>query len=286
MTERIIVSLTTWSKRIENIPVVLDTIFNQTMQPDFVVLNLAHDEIIPIEIQQYIDSHNVEVNRVEDTKVYKKLIPTLKKYPNDCVISIDDDWLYPKEMIADFENIHKRHPDYPISGNNISIGGIQCHCGCASMTKAVFMGRYLDLIDQEVIDHCPSDDIVYTFVSNKAGHPYIRTEGLYYTNLESYNETEPYSLNAVGRARISNSFTYLTKKFGKIENPFSPLIHDPYFAELIYGIFESSLQDQSRVTRQETISEIHHSASYRLGHLLIRPGSVFKRFFTEKKSNK
>ena len=83
MTERIIVSLTTWSKRIGNIPVVLDTIFNQTVQPDLVVLNLAHDEIIPEDVKHYINSHNIEINRVKDTKVYKKLIPTLKKYPND-----------------------------------------------------------------------------------------------------------------------------------------------------------------------------------------------------------
>ena len=277
MAERIIVSLTTWSKRIGNIPVVLDTIFNQTKQPDLVVLNLAHDEIIPKEIQQYIDSHNVEVNRVEDTKVYKKLIPTLKKYPNDCVISIDDDWLYPKEMIADFVSIHEKYPHFPISGNRKGHFGLQCHCGCASLTKSEFLGKYLHMIDQEVIEHCPSDDIVYTYFSNKAGNPYIRTNGLYFTNLESYNDEESYSENAVGNDGIFLSFSYLINRFGTIDDLFTPYIHDKYIGKLINGIFDSCIEDQKRITRKETIAEIHNSHTYRLGRFFIKPFSFLKK---------
>ena len=41
MQERIIVTMTTYSKRIGNIPAVLDTIFKQTIHPDIVVINLA-----------------------------------------------------------------------------------------------------------------------------------------------------------------------------------------------------------------------------------------------------
>ena len=53
--ERIIVSLTTYSKRIGNIPTVLETIFNQTQKPDLVVLNLAFNESIPDDVQNYIE---------------------------------------------------------------------------------------------------------------------------------------------------------------------------------------------------------------------------------------
>ena len=277
MKERIIVSLTTWSKRIGNIPVVLDTIFNQTKQPDFVVLNLAYDEVVPKDVQHYIDTHKIEINRVPDTKVYKKLIPTLKKYPDDCVISIDDDWLYPKDMIADFWVTHERYPYYPISGNRKGHFGLQCHCGCASMTKAEFMGDFLNQIDQDVIEHCPSDDIVYTYFSNKAGNPYIRTNGLYFTNLESYNDEEPYSENTVGNDGILLSFNYLTNRFGKIDNPFSHYVQDKYIGELIYGVFESCLEDQKKITRKDTIAEIQNSHTYRLGRFLIKPFSLLKK---------
>lgn len=277
MKERIIVSLTTWSKRIGNIPVVLETIFNQTRQPDFVVLNLAYDEIIPENVQHYIDSHNIEINRVVDTKVYKKLIPTLKKYPNDCVISIDDDWLYPKEMIADFVSIHEQYPYFPVSGNNIGLFGLQCHCGCASLTKAEYMGKYLNLFDQDVIDCCPSDDIVYTFFCNKAGHPYIRTKGLYFRNLVPYNDEDSYSDNYGGHMRISNSFQYLSNRFGKIDNPFSAYIKDEYIAQQIKDIFDYCLQHQSKIVQQETTLKIQNSYSYRIGNSLIKPITFLKR---------
>ena len=167
MKERIIVSLTTYSKRIDNIPVVLDTIFSQTLCPDLVVINLSFDEYIPERVQRYVDNHNIEVNLVKDTKVYKKLIPTLQRFPHDCVITIDDDFLYPQTMIEDFISTHNQYPHYPISGNREVINGMQCHCGCASLTKADYLGCYLNQIDDAIMDNCPCDDVVYSFLSNK-----------------------------------------------------------------------------------------------------------------------
>ena len=192
VNERIIVSLTTWEKRIGNIPAVLDTIFGQTMRPDIVVLNLSEGLVIPDEISNYLDTHNVEINRVTYEKVYKKLIPTLIKYPEDCIINIDDDWLYPPKMIEDFWNIHKQYPNNPISGNREFVAGLPCHCGCASLTKAVFLGD-LSMIDKDVMHNCPSDDSVYTYFSARSGHPYVWSSGLYHINLQPYNQFDPYT---------------------------------------------------------------------------------------------
>ena len=75
VNEEIIVSLTTWSARIKNIPVVLDSIYNQTIKPNKVVLNLSVGEIVPSELEHYITEHQIEVNYVPDTKVYKKTFP-------------------------------------------------------------------------------------------------------------------------------------------------------------------------------------------------------------------
>lgn len=182
--ERIIISMTSYKHRLKNIPTVLDTIYAQTLRPDLVVLNLAFDEEVPDEVQNYIAKHKIEVNRVKDTKVYKKLIPTLKKYPNDCIITIDDDFLYPKGMIEDFWKVHIQYPDFPISGNKVFYNVYQCHCGCASLMKADYLGNYIDNIDEDVMRNCPCDDIVYTYLSNKNGHPYMRTCGLYFLLLE------------------------------------------------------------------------------------------------------
>lgn len=211
--EQLIVTLTTWKARIGNIPTVLDSIFKQTMPPDLVVLNLAYEEEIPEEVQAYIDSHKVEVNRVPDTKVYKKLIPTLKKHPEACVVAIDDDWIYPPGMLEEFMSIHRRNPDQPISGNRVSGFHLSFHCGCASLTMRRFFGKYLDWIDDEVIRNCPCDDIVYTYFTRKNGYTYTHTDNLYYENMTPYRQTEAYSSPDDGTP-IAISWDYLTRRFG------------------------------------------------------------------------
>jgi len=216
-TEQIIVSLTTWSARICNIPAVLDSIFSQTVPPDLVVLNLAFDEIVPPDVDSYIRSHNIIVNRVEDTRTYKKLFPTLERYPDACVINIDDDFLYPSGMIEDFVKAHKRHPNRPISGNKERYFYVDCHCGCASLTKKCHFGKCFDLLDKDVMSHCASDDMVYTYLINKNGNRYVHTEGDYYVNLPAYNPSSPYSDSPFANDAAEVTWRYLNERFGKIE---------------------------------------------------------------------
>jgi len=281
MEERIIVTLTTYSKRIGNIPTILETIFKQTVPPDFVVLNLAYDEVIPDDVKKYINTHPIEVNRVPDTKVYKKLIPTLKKYPHDAIISIDDDWLYPKEMIEDFVHIHKRYPNYPISGNHAVAFGFQCHCGCASLTKAEYFEGCLEMIDEEVIKHCKCDDIVYTYFANKSGHPYIRTKGLYFSNMIPYNGGDGYSLSLVDELRvISESFEYLSLRFGQMKELVHPYIKDAYFADFLGDLCKLSYEKQLRRESEKTLKS---SLSFRLGNILLSPFRIIRYNLFSKK---
>lgn len=269
--ERIIVSLTTWSKRISNIPVVLDTIYAQTVLPDLVVLNLSYDELIPDNVKHYISEHGIEVNRVPDTKVYKKLIPTLKKYPNDCVISIDDDWLYPDTMIEDFMKIHEKYPNFPISGNHIIKFNMQCHCGCASLTKASYFGKDLDLVDDDIMNNCPSDDIVYTFFSNRNGHPYVRTNEQYFENMESFNAKDSYSENTDGNVGIEKSYKYLVERFGDVGNSIIPYINDDYLSKIILDIHQKDIWNEKNEMRRITSEDFCSTKPYRIGYTMLLP---------------
>ena len=212
MREQLVVTLTTWAARIGNIPAVLDSIFSQTLPPDVVVLNLAEEEIIPASIQQYLDRHGVRVNRVPDTRVYKKLLPTLSLYPDACVVAIDDDWLYPQGMLQEFMEVHRRHPNHPVSGNRVRAHGTYFHCGCSSLTKRKFFGKYLDRIDREVIANCQSDDTVYTFFQKMNGYTYIHTPSLFYENMTPYNPSAPYS--TPDSVTPLDSWYYLCARFG------------------------------------------------------------------------
>lgn len=220
--ERIIVSLTTWAPRIMNIPAVLDSIFSQTVKPDKVVLNLSEGEYVPPAVNEYLRTHEVEVCFVPDTKVYKKLVPTLKRYPQDCVITVDDDWIYPSGMIEDFMTVHREFPDNPISGNRAVYHGNSCHCGCASLMKLKWLGSYIGHIDAALMKNCPCDDLVYTFFAKRNGYRYVHTHGLYFTNMQSYCSSEPYSES--DEDRQSGTWNYLVMNFGTFWEKFVQII--------------------------------------------------------------
>lgn len=105
----LIVSMTSWSKRIPNVEHVLRSILDQTIKPDKVVINLSSEEFpekeknLPKDLIDLINANEVlEINWCDkNTGTFKKIIPTLQKYKNHnyYLISIDDDNLYSQNYI-------------------------------------------------------------------------------------------------------------------------------------------------------------------------------------------
>lgn len=272
--EKIIVSLTTWKPRITNIPYVLDRIFEQTVPPDLVVLNLAEGEEVPDNIFQYLSRKNVEINFVPDTKVYKKIIPTLLKYPDDCIICIDDDWLYPPDMIEDLIRIHEKHPNNPISGNRELYNGYACHCGCASLVKASFLD--LTLITKDIMNNCPSDDIVYTYLATKSGHPYLWSRNLYYTNMKPYNAASSYTVSDLEKDYVGISWNYLEKHYGVLDQPIDYYIPDLEVRQIVSCIMSRRESAANVAGRKEVTSKL----PYKIGHFILSPFSFILKKIT------
>lgn len=277
--EKVIVSLTTWSKRIHNLPIVLDSIYAQTYTPDKVVLNLAYNEVIPGDVGAYLKEHNVEIYYTEDTKVYKKFLPTLKRYPEACVINIDDDCVFPETMIEEFMSLHEQYPQYPISGNHEVLDGLQCHCGNASLTKEEYFGEWLNTIDSELMQHCPSSDIVFTYLAVKNGHPYIHTRAEYFTNVmqDHLGKNDGYSNNTIKSNGIENTYLYLVNRFGRCENPMIKYVGDEYIAMMIETIWRNEVMIAVEEKSEQIERKYQSSKAYRLGKLLLSPFRWMKR---------
>lgn len=106
---RIIVSMTSWYGRIDNVATVIKSILNQTTKPDLVELNLSLEEFInkeedlPEDLLELIkDNKIIEINWCEENNwTFKKIIPTLKKFYGEdyYLVSIDDDYLYAENFI-------------------------------------------------------------------------------------------------------------------------------------------------------------------------------------------
>jgi SAM-dependent methyltransferase len=113
-------SLTSYGQRINVVHLAIESLLNQTKQLDKIILWLAEDEFsltsIPKELQRMSEEGFVEIKFCKDIRSYKKLIPTLKIYKNDVIITFDDDVLYDKTLV---ESLHNEYLKYPKS----------VHCG-------------------------------------------------------------------------------------------------------------------------------------------------------------
>lgn len=112
--EKIIVSLTTHGDRIHSAHLAIESIARQTVKPDVMVLWLAEDKFsdhaLPINIKQQ-QLRGLSVKYCKDTRSYKKFIYTLKEYPDDIIITVDDDCIYPIDMIERLVNAYQKYPN-------------------------------------------------------------------------------------------------------------------------------------------------------------------------------
>jgi hypothetical protein len=186
--------MTSWKKRINKAHKSIEILINNSYKPDKVILNLAIEEFpkknleLPKSILKLLKSENFEIFWVtKNNNVFKKLIPTINRYKNDLIITIDDDFIYPFDLI---ENILKNYIKY---GNNrpMSFGSkysdwiinkkrIYSHYGPCSIVKYNFFNEKLIEIYKETTEPLIEknikcfDDILYTYAAMANGFHYLR----------------------------------------------------------------------------------------------------------------
>ena len=113
---QVIVSLTTYPARINTVYKTISTLLTQTVKPDKVVLWLASPQFSGITLPQNLirlEEFGLEIKWVKkDIRSFKKLIPSLKEYPNDIIITADDDIFYPENFVENLYNAYLANPEY------------------------------------------------------------------------------------------------------------------------------------------------------------------------------
>ncbi len=97
----IIVSLTTYGRRIHSVYMAIESVMEQTMKPNRIILWLDHSfegKRLPESLNK-LRKRGLEIAYCKDILSYKKLIPTLAKYPDDAIITVDDDEIYDPNML-------------------------------------------------------------------------------------------------------------------------------------------------------------------------------------------
>ena len=112
--EKIIVSLTSFPARINIVVKTIKTLLTQTLKPDAVILWLAPEQFpngekdLPQELLN-LKQYGLTIDWYKDIRSYKKIIPTLKKYPNAVIITTDDDIYYAPDTL---ESLYKSYLEH------------------------------------------------------------------------------------------------------------------------------------------------------------------------------
>lgn len=113
----IIVSLTTYGKRLYVVHRTIETLMEQTMKANRIILWLSNDlkdSSMP-EMLNRLVLRGLEIRFCEDLRSYKKLIPTLELYPNEVIITVDDDVLYERTLLEHLIKGYQANPDMVIA---------------------------------------------------------------------------------------------------------------------------------------------------------------------------
>lgn len=113
---RIVVSLTSYPDRMHGIRPTLVSLLNQTFKPDRIVLWLGgeqfanREEDLAKEILE-LRSFGVDIRWTRDIRSYTKLIPALEAFPEDIIVTCDDDILYPPDWLSRLYGSYRLRPD-------------------------------------------------------------------------------------------------------------------------------------------------------------------------------
>ena len=113
---QLIVSLTTFPARINQVHLTINTLLRQETKPDRVILWLAESQFpskennLPETLLRLKDL-GLEIKWCEDIRSYKKLVPSLREFPNDIIVTADDDMYYKEDWLKGLYKAYLKNPD-------------------------------------------------------------------------------------------------------------------------------------------------------------------------------
>lgn len=205
--KRLIISLTSYGRRVvDSAPYAIFSMMNQTCRAEKVILCLDQtiwdNNKLPFLIRKLMH-HGLEILYCRDVRSYTKLIPSIQKYPQYTIITVDDDVYYSHRLIETLFKNYQNNPNYiyavrayyikqdkqgnimpyrnwnPIVGNESHLGNI-FPLGCGGILYPP-CSLYKDFDKEKLFQTlCPSaDDVWFYFMARLKGmrHKYVCNSG-------------------------------------------------------------------------------------------------------------
>lgn len=116
--KKLIVSLTSYPARYDNLHLVIDSLLKQSLRADRINLYLFEEEADELpESLLSLQSKRFRIIRVkENIRPHKKYYYAFRDFPNDIIITVDDDYIYPNDLVMNLYRKHLRYKEAVIAG--------------------------------------------------------------------------------------------------------------------------------------------------------------------------
>lgn len=119
------VSFTSYPARIQYVPAMLSTLLNQTRPADRIVLYLSEDQFperdaaLPETLQNAQKEKQLQIRWVPgDLKPHKKYYYAFREFPEDIIVTVDDDVLYMPKLLEQLWEAHLQYPNAVVAGRS------------------------------------------------------------------------------------------------------------------------------------------------------------------------
>lgn len=117
---RVIVSLTSFPRRLPTLHLVIEGLLRQSVKPDRIVLYLTASQVPDLEKLPRkllaLRKRGLEIRLCPDEiRSHTKYFYAMQEFPEDIVITVDDDLFYRSDLVESLLKHHKEHPGHIIA---------------------------------------------------------------------------------------------------------------------------------------------------------------------------
>ncbi len=115
LEHELIISLTSFQQRLDNVHLTIESLMRQTVKASRIILNIAANDFSPQTIPDSLklqQKRGLEIAFIEeDLGPYTKYFYTLKNHPESLILTVDDDIMYPIDLVAKLYAAYRHEPD-------------------------------------------------------------------------------------------------------------------------------------------------------------------------------
>ncbi|UAK16379.1 hypothetical protein [Sporolactobacillus terrae] len=179
---RVIVSLTSYGKRIKTVHYSINCLMHQSVLPDYIVLYLSNEEQnnqLTKELTTLVKKGLI-IRYVKDIKAHTKYYYAMKEFPNDIIITIDDDIIYDADLIEELIVSYQK--------KKFAVHAMRGH---RMLVKSGLLQRYNDWELESRYTRMPVMDLLPTGVGGVLYPPHLLPEETF--DLDMIQKLSPYA---------------------------------------------------------------------------------------------